>query len=75
MRGLEGVWKGASRHQSLIIYRPHFFLPSHPCGKDGRKKQCGEHTCSYHHIRVMMSGGDEEWRDEKCGSEEAWNKV
>ena len=24
MRGLEGVWRGASRHQSLIIYRPYF---------------------------------------------------
>ena len=22
MRGLEGVWRGASRHQCLIIYRP-----------------------------------------------------
>ena len=22
MRGVEGVWRGASRHQSLIIYRP-----------------------------------------------------
>ena len=30
MRGLEGVWRGASRHQSLIIYRPvSLFFTTH----------------------------------------------
>ena len=61
MRGLEGVWRGASRHQSLIIYRPTTSSPFH-------------HNSSYHHTSLVRSG-DEEWRDEKCGSEEAWSKV
>ena len=68
MRGLEGVWRGASRHQSLIIYRPTTSSLFH-------------HNSSYHHIRVMRCGDDERGRgvvsavDEKCGTEEAWSKV
>ena len=51
MRGLEGVWRGASRHQSLIIYRPtssyHHIRNS-----------------SYHHIRVMWMEGKEQCGEE-----------
>ena len=47
MRGLEGVWRGASRHQSLIIYRPTTSSLFH-------------HTCSYHHLRVMWMKGKEQ---------------
>ena len=51
MRGLEGVWRGASRHQSLIICLPNFtahLLMSGVCG-DGvermkGRKECGSHT-------------------------------
>ena len=72
MRGLEGVWRGASRHQSLIIYRPtssyhHIRNSSYHHTSVVRmkeKEQCGDHTCSYHHtsLVVMRSGDDERGR-------------
>ena len=49
MRGLEGVWRGASRHQSLIIYRPTTFSLFH-------------HNSSYHHTSLVRSGDDERGR-------------
>ena len=45
MRGVEGVWRGASRHQSLIIYRPttsslfHHIRVETTLGRAGEKKR------------------------------------
>ena len=45
MRGLEGVWRGASRHQCLIIYRPKTTQRSVETTLQNNKnhtKQCGK---------------------------------
>ena len=43
MRGLEGVWRGASRHQCLIICLPVSpFYTTHFLVSGGVWKQCGE---------------------------------
>ena len=64
MRGLEGVWRGASRHQSLIICLPiSLFFSTIPFGGS-------------YHLSLFYYSSFDEWgvwrRKEKCGADEKY---
>ena len=50
--GLKGVWRGASRHQSLIIYRPislFYYSSFDEWGRCGDEKDEEDRNIEQHH--------------------------